>query len=697
MPQQLIYTSAPRGLVAGRSGYCTVARSATMREALMLRLEQLSYFRHLSLSGNREHAIYAYRIVDIRGTRFHVLSRIQDAGLDFSGRTNFIAHHLAFSPEETSQLASPAVILGRWTGWQSGWAREPQSLDNEDWSGLAALSKESSLPAKNWAQATGDAVNGYGLLDAKPGACFRVDDACEDRILSLLAESCELADVRERRGGRVAVWQYTFTTSLQEQDNPADFRWRMVHANNPAFARLAGAGCAPLLSIRAVAGTEEERAFACHGPKAPGSVTIEPKRCSVTEGSVARFEVKSDGIPQPAFQWYEVEHGNAIRLEGQTGSMLEVPAAGRSRRYMVRATNSVGQLSSPVAELSIIPLVGQRQRPTRDSGEGEAKDVVPRHRKSEKEIELQRNRMLADQAEKTWRRKQSTRQLLIISISTLVLVGALIAWFALKNKGSTPAPGATNDANSSTLAATNLQSGGPTTDSAGAVDFATNKEIINVETGKVAVSSAVATNAATEPAKRRLLGAPNLSVSSDIPAPWKAGPIGELTAGIKCLTTSDGYVLTGAGTSLTSGNDSFLFVRRSVIEDGEFSGTLVGLSKEARGDSRCGIMMRESTNANAAFVFVGASPQNSFWTTREESGRTGKETVELGFPNAVKLKRSGSVFEGYCQMKNGDWKQIGSVKMRMSTNYLVGLVVCSGNPEQPLTGSLRNVEWRPAP
>ena len=111
MPQQLIYTSAPRGIVAGRSGHCTVARSATMREALMLQVERFSYYQHLSLSGGQERPIFACRVVDLRGSRFHVLSRIQDAGLDFTGRTNFIAHHLVFTPEEVQQSASPPVIL----------------------------------------------------------------------------------------------------------------------------------------------------------------------------------------------------------------------------------------------------------------------------------------------------------------------------------------------------------------------------------------------------------------------------------------------------------------------------------------------------------------------------------------------------------------------------------------------------------
>src|SRR5258705_8949922 len=116
MPQQLIYTSAPRGVIAGRSGHCTVARSAAMRDALMLQLEKLSYYQHLSLSGGRDRPIFAYRIVDIRGSRFHVLSRIQDAGLDFTGRTNFIAHHLVLAPEEVRQFPTPPVIFRDWSG-----------------------------------------------------------------------------------------------------------------------------------------------------------------------------------------------------------------------------------------------------------------------------------------------------------------------------------------------------------------------------------------------------------------------------------------------------------------------------------------------------------------------------------------------------------------------------------------------------
>src|SRR4051812_20719212 len=117
MPQQLVYTSARSGLTAGRNGLCTVAHSARMRDALILHLDsRLSYYEHLSLAGGRERPIYSCRVINIRGSQYHVLSRIQDAGLDFTGRTNFLAHHLVFTPEEIRQMASPPVILRDWQG-----------------------------------------------------------------------------------------------------------------------------------------------------------------------------------------------------------------------------------------------------------------------------------------------------------------------------------------------------------------------------------------------------------------------------------------------------------------------------------------------------------------------------------------------------------------------------------------------------
>lgn len=326
-----------------------------MREALMLQLEKWSYYQHLSLSGGQERPIHSCRVIDLRGSRYHVLSRIQDAGLDFTGRTNFLAHHLVFTPEEIRQFPSPPIILRDWTGWVKSWTKEPELLENEDWSALTKLSTSVSVPAKDWQQLTGDAGNGYGLLESRAGIAFRVDNLTEDRILGLFAESLELLELRDpRRDFRATAWQYTFTTSMQEQDNPADFRWRCLHSDNPASNRFAGPDCRQLSDVRAARVTNEETMFARSGRQPPRFI-IQPQNVRSTEGETAKLHAKAEGVPSPSYQWFTVDRaGNGQIIASGTDAELSVqnPPLGLSR-YVVRASNSQGDVTSEVATLSV--------------------------------------------------------------------------------------------------------------------------------------------------------------------------------------------------------------------------------------------------------------------------------------------------------------------------------------------------------
>lgn len=431
MPQQLIYTSAPRGIVAGRSGHCTVARSALMREALMLQLEKFCYYQHLSLSGGQERPIFSCRIVDIRGTRFHVLSRIQDAGLDFTGRTNFIAHHLVFTPEEIRQFPTPPVILREWPGWVKSWTKEPQSLENEDWADLTALAGKSNIPAQTWQRVTGDAVNGYGLLEARAGASFRVDDQADETVLELIAESLELFEVRDaRRDFRTAAWNYTFTTSMQEQDNPADFRWRCIHSDNPAANRFATPDCRELSAVRATKLTGEETAFARTGRQAPQFID-EPQDARTTEGESARFTAKAEGVPNPTYQWFSVDRANNGQvLPGETNPELVVsnPALGISR-YVVSVTNSMGNAQSRVATLSVEQKLKLAQAKV-DAGSRTPTKPALSNVKSGDDIERQRRRLEAEKAQEIFQKRLRWNKILKVfaAIAVVLVVGVLALW-----------------------------------------------------------------------------------------------------------------------------------------------------------------------------------------------------------------------------------------------------------------------------
>lgn len=200
MAHQLIYTGAPQGLQAGRSGNCTVARSRGLREGLILPLEQASTYTHLVLLGQeatvRNPTIHLYRRLLFSGTEYRILSRIVDAGADHTGRSNFLSHHLIFK-DEWRGLPSPAAILRYWPGWQDRWDAPPGYIDNLSSDEFKALGQSGELPsAKN---------------------------------PEYLAKG----------------WESTFTTFLQGGDLPADFHWMGTRdAPHPGkrIARLFGAG-----------------------------------------------------------------------------------------------------------------------------------------------------------------------------------------------------------------------------------------------------------------------------------------------------------------------------------------------------------------------------------------------------------------------------------------------------------------------
>jgi len=270
MAWQLIYTSSPRGLTSGQSGFCTVARSADLREAVAQRLEQLSSYHHLQVSSGgssaRNPTISAYRVLDIRGTKYHALTRIQPSGLDFTARTNHLAQHLVLQADEVARLPSPASILRYWNGWLSTWQGDPRVLSALPADAFKQV-PPASWPAKAWQRLTGDAGRAAALLEAEcVRGCYLLCPAGgEEDLLELVCETLQLPNYTGKYPLR--AWQHTFTTFLQAEDAVADFQWRGCQADTPAHLQAVRRS-APLLDLRALRIPNNPLAkLACAGPK----------------------------------------------------------------------------------------------------------------------------------------------------------------------------------------------------------------------------------------------------------------------------------------------------------------------------------------------------------------------------------------------------------------------------------------------
>lgn len=217
MPQQLIYTSAPRGLKPGQYGFCTVACTGGMGERLIRALERLSYYEHKT--GGPQPHIAAFRKIDVGGRSHFVFTRIVDAGADYSGRTNYLAHHLVVGRDELPADTLPADIFLYWPDWCNHWDGTPQILPQQQAITLASA-RPPPIPAENWRQATGFAAHAAGLLSGQePGATRIILPESRDTLslLVLYRESSALCPAY--------AWRATFSTFLQQSDNPVDFLW----------------------------------------------------------------------------------------------------------------------------------------------------------------------------------------------------------------------------------------------------------------------------------------------------------------------------------------------------------------------------------------------------------------------------------------------------------------------------------------
>jgi len=225
MAWQLIYTSAPRSLEAGRSGFGTVARHRAISPLLVSAIERASQFSRLP-GVDTARVIYSYRIITIAGGRFHVLSSIRDAGADYTGRTNHIAHHLVAEPRELVQFGatgpSPAdVLLGM--PWVTAWTEIPRYFESEDEIPLAGF--QSMVDGSAWEHAAGHASQAWLLASGEGSRGAYVIRPAGVDLRQLFGESLRLIPER--------LWQISFTTSLQPSDEPADFRWIGIETTSP--------------------------------------------------------------------------------------------------------------------------------------------------------------------------------------------------------------------------------------------------------------------------------------------------------------------------------------------------------------------------------------------------------------------------------------------------------------------------------
>ncbi len=231
MSQEILYTSAPQGLRPGARGFCTVVSTYGMSKTLAERLESLSGYRHPFLPPDPRTAQnpvnYSHLVITVGGRKYHVLSRISDYGLDYTNRTNKLAHHVALEVSEAVACPQgPAELLAAAGFCETAW--DGKTTPHHPG---RTIPRSEARPRRceYWERLTGDPGWGGVLADAAVGERKRavsVIFAPGVDTLRLAVESLSLLPPEQR-------WGVTFSTYYTKLPAGVDCFWRFLLDGSP--------------------------------------------------------------------------------------------------------------------------------------------------------------------------------------------------------------------------------------------------------------------------------------------------------------------------------------------------------------------------------------------------------------------------------------------------------------------------------
>lgn len=304
MASELIVTSAPRGLQSGRSGFTTVLRTRGIHPDLAARLEAASGYRHVYPQGDsRNPVIYSYTKRQSALGEVWVISRIADAGNDYTGRSNKIAHHIALQEADIAAAAasSPAAVI---------MAMNAERILADYWSGepreVATAPRIPAPPVgpavcSRWLEASGDAGwAGYLAERALKNESTWVIAPPSVDLLSLFSEALALVPPAQR-------WRIPFTTYSLRGD---EGRWLGVAAGTPEADAAAAQQRIPVIDLRKRSTTPSASAFVL-AARGEGAV---PWQRNAAAAPAASSVAPGAGVP-PAGQ----------RISGKRGVTLPPP------------------------------------------------------------------------------------------------------------------------------------------------------------------------------------------------------------------------------------------------------------------------------------------------------------------------------------------------------------------------------------
>ena len=202
---------------------------------------------------------------------------------------------------------------------------------------------------------------------------------------------------------------------------------------------------------------------------------------------------------------------------------------------------------------------------------------------------------------------------------------------------------------------------------------------------------------------------PVAQAQAGLPSPWANADVGAVGLAGSTLFANGEFTVAGAGSDIGSTSDSFQFAWLPVSRNVVVIACLTNEVYSGSAGDKVGVMMRQSTNANAEMAMVmlnfNDAGSEARFATRASAG-AGMNWEQLtntyAAPLWFELTRTNNVFTGYVSLDGVNWTAVGAgVSIAMSDPILAGLAVCSRDGTSGLNyTTFANVNvtgWVPAP
>ena len=235
MAYELVYTSVPRGIRSGSSGFCTVAYTKGLAANVALLLESLSaykaYFPHYDAKASLNPVSFSHCIYNNSGKELHILSRVCFYGTDYTDRSNKLAHHVVVDSEELGGAASgPSSVFRQPELFRTTWEEEPQLFSRQ-----AVIAAPTTPPRKAQCWETYSRDGGWAgklaeqfMEDPRKTAFIIFNPEVHTDTLKLVEEALLLLPPELR-------WQVTFNTYFNTLPSNMSCNWRFCVADSPAL------------------------------------------------------------------------------------------------------------------------------------------------------------------------------------------------------------------------------------------------------------------------------------------------------------------------------------------------------------------------------------------------------------------------------------------------------------------------------